>query len=116
MADQDKYSDIQQEVPENADIEPDPENVHRGHKATISTSAAVKEHSREVLENETDELVDASNNVRGPQGSMAGQDEHKDAGNVARGLKASISNQNVSDQARERAKEKLRDLEGERAA
>ncbi|OTA91905.1 hypothetical protein M434DRAFT_335804 [Hypoxylon sp. CO27-5] len=111
MADQDNYSDIQQEVPENADIGPDPENVYRGHKATISnpnTSEAAKEHSRKVLENATNEPIDASNNVRG---ATKPQDEEKDQGNVARGLKASLSNQGVSDEAKEKAKEKLESLE-----
>ncbi|KAI1387655.1 Conidiation protein 6-domain-containing protein [Hypoxylon trugodes] len=115
MTDQDNYSDIQQEVPASADIEPDPENVYRGHKATLSnpnTSKAAKDHSRQVLENETDEPVDASNNIHGVHGSGNSQDEQKDPGNIARGLKASISNQNVSDEARERAREKLRELEG----
>ncbi|KAI1478108.1 hypothetical protein F4774DRAFT_176235 [Daldinia eschscholtzii] len=112
MTDQDNYSDIQQEVPEDADIEKDPENVYRGHKATISnpnTSKAAKEHSRQVLANETNEPVDQSNNIRGVREDT---NEEKDPGNVARGLKASINNQNVSDEAREKAKEKLRDLEG----
>ncbi|OTB09668.1 hypothetical protein M426DRAFT_18298 [Hypoxylon sp. CI-4A] len=110
MTDQDKYSDIQQDM-----SEPDPQNVIRGHKATLSnpnTSSAAKEHSRRILENETDEPVDASNHARGVRNDANNpQDEHKDPGNVARGLKASISNQNVSDEARERAKEKLRTLE-----
>ncbi|OTA59746.1 putative conidiation-specific expression protein [Hypoxylon sp. EC38] len=111
MTDQDNYSDIQQEVPKNADTGPDPENVYRGHKATISnpnTSKAAKEHSRKVLENAAEEPTDTSNSVRGATKS---QDEEKDPGNVARGLKASISNQGVSDEAKEKAKEKLRSLE-----
>ncbi|KAI1141365.1 Conidiation protein 6-domain-containing protein [Hypoxylon sp. FL0543] len=114
MTDQDNYSDIQQEVPASADIEPDPENVYRGHKATLSnpnTSKAAKEHSRKVLESEADEPVNASNNVRGVRGDTKSQDEQKDPGNVARGLKASINNQNISDQAREKAKEKLSNLQ-----
>ncbi|KAI1416357.1 putative conidiation-specific expression protein [Hypoxylon sp. FL1857] len=114
MTDQDNYSDIQQEVPRSADTEPDPENVYRGHKATISnpnTSQAAKEHSRKVLENEASEPVDASNNVRGVRGDAKSQGEQKDSGNVARGLKASINNQNVRDEAREKAKEILRNLE-----
>ncbi|KAI0178678.1 Conidiation protein 6-domain-containing protein [Hypoxylon sp. FL1284] len=93
-------SNTQQKVPKSADTEPDPENVYRGHKATISnpnTSEAAKEHSRQVMEEMTDE----------PPNS-----DEKDPGNVARGLKASINNHNVSDEARERAKEKLNDLEG----
>ncbi|KAI1458733.1 Conidiation protein 6-domain-containing protein [Annulohypoxylon moriforme] len=113
MADQDNYSDIQQEVPASADSERDPENVYRGHKATISnprTSQAAKEHSRQVLERETGEPVDASNNVRGVTGTAQSQGEQKDPANVARGLKASINNQNVSDEARENAKEKLREI------
>lgn len=89
MTDQDNYSDIQQEVPADADMERDLENVYRGHKATISnprkfikpftpwlrpeflhryfpgTSQAAKEHARQVLENETGESVDDSNNIRG---------------------------------------------------
>ncbi|KAI2627059.1 hypothetical protein GGS26DRAFT_562564 [Hypomontagnella submonticulosa] len=111
MADQDNYSDIQQEVSADADIEPDPENVYRGHKANLSnpsefdaivfhtvhvhrgisvtsclpgldTSSAAKERSRKILENETGEPVDASNNVRGVRGGADSQEEHKDPGNV----------------------------------
>ncbi|KAI0386335.1 hypothetical protein F5Y04DRAFT_275943 [Hypomontagnella monticulosa] len=115
MADQDNYSDIQQEVPADADIEPDPENVYRGHKATLSnpnTSDEAKERSRRILENETGEPIDSSNNIRGVPDGGNSQEEHKDPANVARGLKASITNQNVSDEARDRAKERLKDLEG----
>ncbi|KAI1803338.1 hypothetical protein F4811DRAFT_554022 [Daldinia bambusicola] len=112
MTDQDNYSDIQQEVSKDADMEPDPENVYRGHKATISnpnTSKAAKEHSRQVLANATGDPAGQSNNARGAHRDT---DDEKDPGNVARGLKASITNQNVSDEAREKAKDKLRDLEG----
>ncbi|XDG06129.1 hypothetical protein ABKA04_005744 [Annulohypoxylon sp. FPYF3050] len=112
MADQDNYSDIQQEVPADADMEKDPENVYRGHKTTLSnprTSQAAKEHARQVLENETGEPVDASNNIRGVTGDSS-QGEQKNTANVVRGLKASLNNQSVSDEAKERAKEKLKNL------
>ncbi|KAI0898797.1 Conidiation protein 6-domain-containing protein [Annulohypoxylon nitens] len=112
MTDQDNYSDIQQEVPADADMERDPENVYRGHKATISnprTSRAAKEHARQVLENETGEPVDASNNIRGVTGDNS-REEPKNPANVARGLKASLNNQSVSDEAKETAKEKLKNL------
>ncbi|KAI1205543.1 Conidiation protein 6-domain-containing protein [Annulohypoxylon truncatum] len=85
MTDQDNYSDIQQEVPADADMEKDPENVYRGHKATISnprTSQAAKEHSRKVLESETGEPTDASNNVRGVAPGAEAQGEQKDPANV----------------------------------
>lgn len=36
MADQDNYSDIQQEVNESDEKDRDPESILRGHKATIS--------------------------------------------------------------------------------
>ncbi|RYO97174.1 hypothetical protein DL765_011296 [Monosporascus sp. GIB2] len=107
MADQDNYSDIQQEVPGNMD-ERDPENVLRGHKATISnpnTSDKAKEHSRAVLES-----YDEPHDAQQSQSKSSDQGE-KDPGNVARGLKASISNPGVSEEAKERAKEKLADLQ-----
>lgn len=40
------------------------------------------------------------------------EQKEKDPGNVARGLKASISNPGVSEEAKERAKEKLANLGG----
>ncbi|RYP21712.1 hypothetical protein DL766_007884 [Monosporascus sp. MC13-8B] len=107
MADQDNYSDIQQEVPKNMD-EGDPQNVLRGHKATISnqnTSDKAKEHSRAVLES-YEEPYDA----RQSQSKSSDQSE-KDPRNIARGLKASISNPGVSEEAKERAEEKLADLQ-----
>jgi hypothetical protein len=36
MANQDEYSDIPQEVPPEDDYLQDPENVARGHKATLA--------------------------------------------------------------------------------
>lgn len=36
MADQDDYSDIPKEVPPEDDYRQDPENVARGHKATLN--------------------------------------------------------------------------------
>ncbi|OIW27872.1 hypothetical protein CONLIGDRAFT_634202 [Coniochaeta ligniaria NRRL 30616] len=102
-------------------------NVKRGHKAAISNpnvSEEAKEHSRQVL----DELEGKESTGGGDSGGSGGKKqtsassgttssdtltEGKDPGNVARGLKASISNPGVSDEAKERAKEKLEQLEGQ---
>ncbi|KAB5585690.1 Conidiation protein 6-domain-containing protein [Coniochaeta sp. 2T2.1] len=96
-------------------------NAMRGHKAAISNpnvSEEAKEHSRQVLA--AMEGKDSTGSG-GSGGSGGGSDKQqtsggsgsgetvdgKDAGNVARGLKASISNPGVSEEAKERAKEKL---------
>ncbi|KAB5583428.1 Conidiation protein 6-domain-containing protein [Coniochaeta sp. 2T2.1] len=100
-------------------------NVMRGHKAAISNpnvSEEAKEHSRQVL------AAMEGKDTTGSGGSGGGGDKKqqqqssggggggettvdgKDAGNVARGLKASISNPGVSDEAKERAKEKLAEM------
>ncbi|KAL0938584.1 conidiation protein [Colletotrichum truncatum] len=107
MASQDDYSDIPREVPASADTEKDPENVVRGHKATLNNpqvSNEAKEHSRQVL-NDIGEPYDQSGG-----GQTTKNDGQKDPGNVARGLKASINNPGVSDEAKERAQEKLDQL------
>ncbi|KAK4097179.1 hypothetical protein N658DRAFT_434563 [Parathielavia hyrcaniae] len=101
--------DIPQEVPASADYEAEPENVLRGHKATISnpnTSQQAKDKSRKVLES-YDEPYDESTASHG-----ATETQEKDPGNVARGLKASISNPGVSDEAKEAARDKLKKLGG----
>ncbi|KAL2261344.1 hypothetical protein VTK26DRAFT_4363 [Humicola hyalothermophila] len=102
MADMDE-SDIPKEVPLSEDYAAEPENVLRGHKATIAnpqTSDKAKEHSKKVLES-YDEPYDAST------ASHGSEQQPKDPGNVARGLKASISNPGVSEEAKKKAKEKL---------
>ncbi|KAK4114412.1 hypothetical protein N656DRAFT_796877 [Canariomyces notabilis] len=107
MADFDE-SDIPKEVPASEDYAAEPENVIRGHKATISNprvSDQAKERSRKVLE-QYDEPYDESSASHG----TTEQNQQKDPGNVARGLKASISNPGVSEEAKEKAKEKLKGL------
>ncbi|KAK3302720.1 Conidiation protein 6-domain-containing protein [Chaetomium strumarium] len=100
--------DIPKEVPASEDYAPEQENVMRGHKATIAnpqTSEKAKEHSRKVLES-MDEPYDPAQAHHGSQE----EEQNKDPGNVARGLKASISNPGVSEEAKEKAKEKLSKL------
>ncbi|KAM9874813.1 conidiation protein [Verticillium dahliae] len=109
MASQDDYSDIPKEVPASEDYVHEPENVVRGHKATITnpnTSDEAKEHSHQVLENEYGETYDRPNRSQGDRPEQP----DKDQGNVARGLKASISNPGVSEDAKEDAKKKLEHL------
>ncbi|KAH7631424.1 putative conidiation-specific expression protein [Sordaria sp. MPI-SDFR-AT-0083] len=100
-------SDIPPEVPRSEDSAKDPENVLRGHKATLNNpqqSDAAKEHSKQVLEN-ADEPYDQSSSD-----TKTTDQGEKDPGNVARGLKAAISNPGVSEEAKESAKEKLKSL------
>ncbi|KAK1835719.1 Conidiation protein 6-domain-containing protein [Podospora conica] len=47
---------------------------------------------------------------RGSTGASLGEIDGKDAGNVIRGLKAAISNPNVSEQAKDKDRKKLREL------
>ncbi|KAK1775187.1 putative conidiation-specific expression protein [Copromyces sp. CBS 386.78] len=101
-------SDIPPEVPRSEDSAKDPENVLRGHKATLNNpqiSDAAKEHSKQVLE-EAGEPYDQSSSDK----KTTDQGE-KDPGNVARGLKASISNPGVSEEAKERVREKLEGMQ-----
>ncbi|PTB65872.1 hypothetical protein BBK36DRAFT_1120443 [Trichoderma citrinoviride] len=109
MADQDDYSDIPKEVPLEDDYRQDPENVARGHKATLANpnvSDAAKQHSRSVLENEFQEN-EATETTR----TTGSQSKQKDPGNVARGLKASLANEGVSAEAKENAKQKLQEMQ-----
>ncbi|KAL6887564.1 Conidiation protein 6 domain-containing protein [Trichoderma longibrachiatum] len=109
MADQDNYSDIPQEVPLEDDYRQDPENVARGHKATLANpnvSKEAKQHSRSVLDNEFQEDP-ATENTK----STGSQSKQKDPGNVARGYKATLSNEGVSQEAKENAKQKLQELQ-----
>ncbi|TDZ41471.1 Conidiation-specific protein 6 [Colletotrichum trifolii] len=111
MADQDNYSDIQQEVPASADTEKDPENVARGHKATLNNpnvSEEAKERSRQILK-DLGEPADEPYEQSGGQATSG--DGQKDPSNVARGLKASINNPGVSEEAKEKAQEKLDKLQ-----
>ncbi|KAL2270566.1 hypothetical protein VTJ83DRAFT_2750 [Remersonia thermophila] len=101
--------DIPQEVPASEDYRGERENILRGHKAAISNpqvSKEAKERSKKELE-AYDEPYDAS------QASHGGKEEgQKDPGNVARGLKASISNPGVSEEAKQKARDKLGKLGG----
>ncbi|OTA02612.1 hypothetical protein A9Z42_0030270 [Trichoderma parareesei] len=109
MANQDEYSDIPQEVPPEDDYLQDPENVARGHKATLANpkvSNEAKQHSRSVLDNQLQE--DEATETARPKGSESKQ---KDPSNVARGLKATLTNESVSEEAKENAKQKLRELQ-----
>ncbi|KAI5991650.1 Conidiation protein 6-domain-containing protein [Pisolithus albus] len=85
----------------------DPENIARGHKANLAnphTSDESKERSRQVLE----EL----------QGGEPEESRHlpkvfhrERSCNVARGLKAAMSNPHVSEEAKDRDRERLQELE-----
>lgn len=85
----------------------DPENIARGHKANLAnphTSDESKERSRQVLE----ELEGAEPEESGTfQKSSIG----KDPANVARGLKAAVSNPHVSEEAKDRDRQRLQELE-----
>jgi hypothetical protein len=62
----------------------------------LDTSDESKQHSREVLDNEFNGgNIDTSS------------DENKNPNNVAGGLKATVKNPNVSDEAKQSAKERL---------
>ncbi|PWW78637.1 hypothetical protein C7212DRAFT_361654 [Tuber magnatum] len=85
-------------------------NVIGGHKANLhnpNTSEEAKQHSREVLE----ELgLETGSYTSGPSSAdvnIVG----KNPGNVAGGYKATLHNPNVSEEAKERAQEKLEKLE-----
>ncbi|KAL7944977.1 hypothetical protein V8C42DRAFT_358069 [Trichoderma barbatum] len=110
MADQDDYSDIPKEVPLEDDFRADPENVARGHKATIANSQVSKEakdHSRSVLQDEFQE----DPTPEGESSTDTQSASEKNPDNVARGLKASISNEGVSAEAKEHAKQKLQEMD-----
>ncbi|KAJ4399458.1 conidiation-specific expression protein [Neurospora sp. IMI 360204] len=104
-------SDVPPEVPRSEESAKDPDNVLRGHKATLNNphiteqSDAAKEHSKQVLEN-ADEPYDQSSSDQ-----KSTEQGEKDPGNVARGLKAAISNPGVSEEAKENAKKKLEGLQ-----
>ena len=68
------------------------------HLLVQNTSEESKQHSREVLDQELD-----GGNVPGSGQSQEG----KNPGNVAGGLKATINNPQVSDEAKQSAKERL---------
>ncbi|OTB16571.1 hypothetical protein K445DRAFT_331157 [Daldinia sp. EC12] len=77
-----------------------------GHKANLNnpnTSQEAKEHSKQVLENEF-------NGGDVPKSGSGGDDGNKNPGNVAGGLKAAINNPNVSEEAKQSAKERLNDM------
>ncbi|KAG1716566.1 hypothetical protein ID866_618 [Astraeus odoratus] len=90
----------------------DPENVARGHKANLSnprTSEESKERSKQVLgELGSGADVEETTPARVSRNPAS---EGKDPANVARGLKAAISNPHVSEEAKERDAERLRELE-----
>ncbi|BFZ61116.1 hypothetical protein YB2330_002174 [Saitoella coloradoensis] len=101
-------------------------NVIRGHKANLSnkgTSDESKENSLKYLQEHDPEEYpphEGKSHSRQSSGSSTGSTSQdvesvthgKDVGNVMRGLKATISNPNVSEEAKERAHEKLDVLEG----
>ncbi|CAZ84096.1 unnamed protein product [Tuber melanosporum] len=84
-------------------------NVIGGHKANLhnpNTSPEAKQHSREVLE----ELgFETTSYTSGPSGVDVNI-EGKNPGNVAGGYKATLHNPNVSEEAKERAQEKLEQM------
>ncbi|PHH73878.1 hypothetical protein CDD80_3526 [Ophiocordyceps camponoti-rufipedis] len=98
--------DVVGEILPGADAGKDPERVAAGHKAALAnsrTSEKAKEHSKAVL-SDMGEPYKAPVRDQEPQAAPT----DKDPANVARGLKASISNPGVSQEAKENAKEKLR--------
>ncbi|KAF4583189.1 Conidiation-specific protein 6 [Ophiocordyceps camponoti-floridani] len=98
--------DLIRELLPGADAGKDPERVAAGHKAALAnprTSEKAREHSKEVLSGMLEPYEDPVRDEE-PQASPTG----KDPANIARGLKASISNPAVSKEAKENAKEKLR--------
>ncbi|KAM7187360.1 conidiation-specific protein 6 [Rhypophila sp. PSN 637] len=75
-----------------------------GHKANLknpNTSEESKENSKKILENEFNVQLD------GEDASKSNDDDGKNPNNVAGGLKATLKNPNVSDEAKESAKERL---------
>lgn len=101
----------------------------RGLTVILGVSDKAKEHSRYVLEHE---LQEPENETDTKKNNTQKPDSEKDPGNVwvkqfdvywfllgwvcwnwvsARGLKASISNPGVSEEAKEKAKAKLQDME-----
>ncbi|KAI6132695.1 Conidiation protein 6-domain-containing protein [Pisolithus croceorrhizus] len=87
----------------------DPENIARGHKANLAnphTSEESKERSRQVLE----ELEGGEPGMEEP-GTFQKSSIGKDPANVARGLKAAVSNPHVSEEAKERDRQRLQELE-----
>lgn len=86
----------------------DPGNIIRGHKANLAnphTSEESKERSRQVLE----ELEGGEGGMGEPTFQRSPME--KDPENVARGLKAAVSNPRVSQEAKERDKQRLQELE-----
>ncbi|KAF2132448.1 hypothetical protein P153DRAFT_284978 [Dothidotthia symphoricarpi CBS 119687] len=84
-------------------------NVVGGHKANLNnpnTSEESKQHSREVIENQG---ADTQSNTT--TSSSTKPDGEKNPNNVAGGLKATLKNPNVSDEAKESAKERLEQME-----
>lgn len=67
----------------------------------VDTSEESKQHSREVLEN-------AENGGEVQAASSSGGD--KNPNNVAGGLKATINNPNISEEAKQSAKERLNNI------
>ncbi|RMZ70801.1 conidiation 6 [Pyrenophora seminiperda CCB06] len=83
-----------------------PGNVIGGHKANLNnpnTSDEAKQHSKEVLQ-------EIENGGAVPTSSSSSGNGDKNPNNVAGGLKATLSNPNVSDEAKESAKERLEDM------
>ncbi|BFZ60088.1 hypothetical protein YB2330_001110 [Saitoella coloradoensis] len=84
-------------------------NVAGGYKATLSnpnTSDEAKQHAQEVLDNGLQDQVD-DQKLADEEGTGA-----KNTGNVIGGYKATLKNPNVSEEAKEHAKEKIDELSG----
>ncbi|KAK0754373.1 hypothetical protein B0T18DRAFT_313806 [Schizothecium vesticola] len=118
-----------EETPEDAaSIEPDREMPSElsGEYEQIAPARARQTTSLHVLSShagsssKTDKMS-ASDTIQSPSGktrdtrrlstgASQGEIDGKDAGNVIRGLKSAISNPNVSEQAKEKDRKKLREL------
>ncbi|EEY14398.1 Conidiation-specific protein 6 like [Verticillium longisporum] len=84
---------------------PSDAQVAGGHKANINnpnTSEESKQHSRDVLNNEF-----GGEDAPNAASAQSANDDNKNPGNVAGGLKATLNNPNVSDEAKQSAKERL---------
>ncbi|MCJ1361917.1 hypothetical protein MMC16_001018 [Acarospora aff. strigata] len=97
-----------------------PGNVIGGHKANLNnpnTSEESKQHSQEVLEkeygvSETGSSGGSGGNTgnTGNTGSSGSDDSGKNPNNVIGGLKATTKNPNVSDEAKESAEQRLKEM------
>ncbi|KAI4121600.1 MAG: hypothetical protein LQ347_006800 [Umbilicaria vellea] len=89
-----------------------PGNVIGGHKANLNnpnTSEESKQHSKEVIENNGGE-VDQSSSGQSSGGQSSSDDTGKNPNNVAGGLKATLKNPNVSQEAKDSAESRLKEM------